>query len=112
MKFRFGRPGKKRDFHLLHVWLRRLQGLLTFILGFLTVFLFLTGLAEIGIYFYDNGSTYMDWFRAPMIIFGASFVCLFLYVVVNYNRIKLFDPIRTRLRKSPPPKDMDIPELD
>lgn len=113
MKFRFGKPGRKRDYHLLHAWMRRLQGLLTLILGFLTVFLLLTMLAEIGIYLIlDDSSTYVDWFRAPLILFGASLLCFILYIVVNYNRIKVFEPIRSRMKKSTPPKDMDIPDLD
>jgi hypothetical protein len=113
MKLRFGKPGKKKDHRLLHIWLRRLQGLLTLILGFLTVFLFLTGLAEIGIYlFSEESSTYVDWIRAPIVIFAASLVCFILYLAVNYNRIKLFEPLRNRRRKSAPPKNLDIPELD
>ena len=113
MKFRFGKPGKKRDYHLLHVWLRRLQGLLTVILGFLTVFLLFTGLAELGIYFFSKESSlYVDWFMVPIIIFGAAALCFILYLAVNYNRIKLFEPFRKRVKKTPPPEDMDIPELD
>ena len=87
--------------------------MLTVILGFSAVFLFLTGVGEIGIYFLlDDGSTYVDWYRAPLILFAASLICFILYLTVNYNRIKLFEPIRSRLKKSPPPKDMEIPELD
>ncbi|MGA1821226.1 MAG: hypothetical protein ACMUIG_01710 [Thermoplasmatota archaeon] len=113
MKFRFGKPGRKRDYHLLHVWMRRLQSLLTAVLGLSAVFLFLTGVGEIGIYFLlDDGSTYVDWYRAPLILFAASLVCFILYLAVNYNRIKLLEPIISRLKRSPPPKEMDIPELD
>lgn len=111
MGIKFGRPERRSGGPLKSV-LNIFRKFLTVLFGFLTVFLALFGLGEVIVFLLDGGKNYSNWYKAPMIIFGLSLLFLIMWTVVNYDRIGFLKGLRSATRRSKPPEDYDIPDLD
>ncbi|MGA1819800.1 MAG: hypothetical protein ACMUHU_02205 [Thermoplasmatota archaeon] len=113
-RIRFGRP-KKRGRKRSSIW----SILNTFLSGILMttgMLLLLLSLSELIVYFIDvvikKNKTYMDWGRAPLIIFLSSIPFFILYLILNLQRFKFTAKLRNRFRSSKPPEKIETLDLD
>jgi len=113
-RIRFGRPKKRRRKHssVWHIFNIILSGI-TMTTGLL---LLLLSISELIVYFIDvvvkNNETYMDWGRAPFIIFLSSIPFFILYILLNLYRFKFSAKMLKRFRSSKPPEKIETIDLD
>jgi len=113
-RIRFGRS-KKRGRKRHTPW----SILNTFLSGVMMttgLLLLLLSLSELIVYFIDvvvkDNETYMDWGRAPLIIFLSSIPFFILYILLNLQRFKFTAKMLKRFRSSKPPEKIETIDLD
>ena len=114
VRIRFGRPGKKTG-RGSRIW-SILRAILSGIFLTSAILLVLVAVSELIVYFIDvvimGNETYMDWGRAPLIIFLASLPLFVIYLLLNLDRFKFGSRLIRRFRTSKPPKEVETIDLD
>jgi len=113
-RIRFGRP-KKRGRKHTSFW-SILNTILSGVMMTTGMLLLLLSISELIVYFIDvvvkNNETYMDWGRAPFIIFLSSLPFFILYLLLNLRRFKVSAKLLKRFKTSKPPEKIETIDLD
>ncbi|MGA1793266.1 MAG: hypothetical protein ACMUHM_04895 [Thermoplasmatota archaeon] len=113
-RIKFGRP-KKRGKKRSSIW-SILNTILSGIMMTTGMLLLLLSLSELIVYFIDvvlkKNETYMDWGRAPLIIFLSSIPFFIIYLILNIQRFKFTAKLLKRFRSSKPPEKIESIDLD
>lgn len=111
---KFGRAGKKGS-KPLKVW-SIARSILSGIFLTLAILLVFLSISELLVSFLDkailDNTYYLDWGRAPMIIFLASIPFFIIYLILNLDRFKWSKVILKRFKTSKPPQKIETIDLD
>ncbi len=114
MALKFGRPNKKMSKgHSIWSIARSILSGIFLTLGILLAFL---SLAELWVSFLDrsilDNTFYLDWGRAPLIIFLSSIPFFIFYLLLNLDRFRWSKIVLKRFKTSKPPKKIETIDLD
>ncbi|MFO8051934.1 MAG: hypothetical protein R6V01_09605 [Thermoplasmatota archaeon] len=78
------------------------------------IFLVLWALGELFVRLLDgkNSGSYIDWGMVPVLLALASIPFFILYIVINYDRIRLTRALLDRIGKDKAPREIETVELD